>query len=363
MGQGLDAGGGPGGGFGDQGVEAALDDRKRVAIGRPGSRGLVERRVAGARAAAAPGDPLDEQQHLAQLRELTRGVAGGGFGEGRVAGHAAMVKAGAAKEALTSCRLCRAGAGSGARAWEHDEMRSIVFSGVAAALAFAAPAAAQVPVPGTGLTVSGEAELMSDYRFRGISRSDEDPAGQANVTLSHASGLYVGTRATTLSGLDNFRLRDPSVEDLGDVQLDLYAGYSADLGGGVTLDGGLMYTVFAGDEGQADYAEPYASLSYLLGPVEATAGVKYAPSQRGTGDEDMLYLFGELEAGIPFTPIKLRAHAGRQDWGDYGSYTNWSLGGSYTLGPAELGLRYVDTSLPSVAGQDAGLVLSLGVGF
>lgn len=242
-------------------------------------------------------------------------------------------------------------------------MRFAPFAVAAPALASVAPAAAEVPLAGSGLSLSGEAELMSDYRFRGISRSDEDPAAQANLTVSHASGFYLGTRATTLSGIDNFRIRDPRVDDLGDLELDLYAGYSADLGGGLTLDGGLMYYVFTGDEGQGDYAEPYASLSYMLGPVEATAGAKYAPAQRGTGDEGMLYVFGELEAGIPFTPVTLRAHAGRQDWGGFGSYWNWSLGGSYTLGPAELGLRYVDTSLPSVSGQDAGLVVSLGIGF
>ena len=236
----------------------------------------------------------------------------------------------------------------------------------AAALAFAAPVAAQVPIPGTGLTVSGKAELMSDYRFRGVSRSDEDPAAQANLTVSHGSGFYAGARGTTLSGVDTFRIRDPQVRDLGDLgelELDLYAGYTADLGGGLTLDGGLLYYVFTGDEGQADYAEPYASLSYMLGPVEATAGAKYAPSQRGTGDEDMFYLFGEVEAGIPFTPVTLRAHAGRQDWGGYGRYWNWSLGGSYALGPAELGVRYVDTDLPSAPGVDGGVVLSLGLGF
>lgn len=237
------------------------------------------------------------------------------------------------------------------------------FLAAAAALALAAPAAAEVPLPGTGLSVSGEAQILSDYRFRGISRSDEDPAVQANLTVSHASGLYAGTRATSLDGLDSFRLRDPQVRDLGELELDLYAGYGADLGGGLSLDAGVMYFVFTGDDGQADYAEPYASLSYMLGPVEATAGAKYAPSQRGTGDEDMLYLFGEAEAGIPFTPVTLRAHAGRQDWGRYGSYWNWSLGGSYSLGPAELGLRYIDTDLPSASGRDAGLVLSLGIGF
>ena len=242
-------------------------------------------------------------------------------------------------------------------------MRVTALLAAAGLFGLAAPAAADVPIPGTGVSVSGEAQLMSDYRFRGVSRSDEDPAGQANLTLNHDSGFYFGTRATTLSGIDNFRVRDPRVEDLGDLELNLYAGYSRDLGGGLTFDGGLLYYVFTGDEGQADYAEPYASLSYMLGPVEATAGAKFAPSQRGTGHEAMTYLFGELEAGIPFTPLTLRAHAGRQDWGDYGRYWNWSLGGSYSLGPAELGLRYVDTSLPSVAGQDAGLVVSLGVGF
>lgn len=242
-------------------------------------------------------------------------------------------------------------------------MRSIVAPAAAAALLVAAPAAAQVPLPGTGFSATGEIQLMSDYRFRGISRSDEDPALQANVTLGHASGLYVGTRATTLSGLDNFRLRDPELGDLGDIEFDVYAGYAADLGGGLTLDGGVMYYLFAGGEGRTDYVEPYASLSYLLGPVEATGGVKYAPSQSGTGDEDMLYLFGELDAGIPFTPVAFSAHVGRQDWGAYGRYWNWSLGGTYMIGPAELGLRYVDTDLPSAPGQDAGIVLSLGVGF
>jgi uncharacterized protein (TIGR02001 family) len=234
---------------------------------------------------------------------------------------------------------------------------------VFAGIAMAAPAAAEIPIPGTGLTVSGQAQLMSDYRFRAVSRSDEDPALQANLTVRHGSGAYVGTRATSVDGLDSFRLRDPQFGDLGDVEFDIYAGYSTDLGGGLNLDGGVMYYAFADGQGRTDYVEPYASVSYLLGPVEATAGAKYAPSQAGTGNEDMLYVFGEVEAGIPFMPYKLRAHVGRQDWGRFGSYTNWSVGGAYTLGPAELGLRYVDTNLPSAPGQDGGLILSLGIGF
>lgn len=242
--------------------------------------------------------------------------------------------------------------------------RIFILTAAAAALAAAAtPAAAEVPIPGTGLSIGGEANVMSDYRFRGVSRSGEDPAVQANVTISHDSGFYVGTRATSVNGRDSFRLNDPDLHDLGDAEFDVYAGYNADLGAGVSADGGVMYYHFAGADGRTDYVEPYASLSYLIGPVEATAGAKYAPSQAGTGNEDMLYLFAEAEAGIPFTPVKLRAHAGRQDWGQYGSYWNWSLGAGYTLGPVEVGLRYVDTDLPAVRGQDAGLVASIEVGF
>jgi uncharacterized protein (TIGR02001 family) len=232
-----------------------------------------------------------------------------------------------------------------------------------AALAAATPAAAEIPLPGTGLSIAPDAQIMSDYRFRGVSRSDEDPALQANVTVSHDSGLYVGTRATTLSGLDNFRLRDPQFGDLGDVEFDVYAGYRRDLGAGLSLDGGVMYYHFSGAEGPTDYVEPYAALSYLLGPVEATAGAKYAPSQAGTGDENMLYLFGQADVAVPFTPFAARAQIGRQDWGRFGSYTNWSLGGTYTMGPAELGIRYVDTNLPEGPGQDGTVVVSLGVGF
>lgn len=238
-------------------------------------------------------------------------------------------------------------------------------------LTMAAPVLA-MPLPGTGLDISAEANLLTDYRFRGVSRSDEDPALQGNLTVSHGSGAYTGARVTTLKGFDAFRFRDPNFEDLGDVQLDLYAGYGAELASGLSLDGGLMYYVFTGGEGATNYFEPYASASYLIGPIEATAGAKYAPSQRAIGDEDMLYLFGEVEAGIPFTPITLLAHAGRQDWGSYGSYWNWSVGGRASLGAINATLRYVDTGLPAVqgipgqpplSGIDGGFIASLGVRF
>jgi uncharacterized protein (TIGR02001 family) len=230
--------------------------------------------------------------------------------------------------------------------------------GALALAALSSPALAQedteTEVPsGGGLSISGEVNLLSDFRFRGISRSDRDPALQGALTVSMPGGFYAGGRGTSLRETGGF----------GAAQLDLYAGYGADLGLGTSADAGLMYFVFPDAEGGGDYFEPYASISHQLGPVQATAGAKYAWEQDALGGEDLLYLFGEVEAGIPLTPITLTAQAGRQDTGAFGDYWTWSLGGRAALGPVQAGLRYVDTDLPNLPNAKAGLVLSLGLRF
>lgn len=204
------------------------------------------------------------------------------------------------------------------------------------------------------LPVSGQLLLLSDYRFRGVSRSDSKPALQGQLTLSLPSGFYVGTRATTLRR-QNF---------YGDAEFDLYAGLSREIGSGTTLDAGVQYYAFAGSKGRPGHAEPYASLSHTLGPVQATVGAKYAWAQAGTAHRQQLYVFGQAEAGIPLTPITLTADVGRQAGGLLPRYWNWSVGGRYRLfGPIEAGLRYVDTDLPSGPGRRAGVVGSLGLRF
>ena len=231
-----------------------------------------------------------------------------------------------------------------------------------------APAGAETHATPSALDPVVEINLLSDYRFRGVSRSDEDPAIQVALTVFHDSGLYAGLRGSSLSGTDAWRSRDPAFQDLGDVQLDLYAGIRTDLGGGFDLDAGALYYLFVGGDGATDYVEPYASLSYLIGPVQLTGGAKYAPSQAAIGDEDMLYLFGQVDFTVPFRPWSFTAQLGRQDWGAFGSYWNWTLGAAYQvqiegIPDTEIGLRYVDTDLPSGPGADAGILLSVGLRF
>ena len=237
-------------------------------------------------------------------------------------------------------------------------MKFAVMLAAAALAGAASPALAQedteTEVPGaSGLSVGAELNLLSDFRFRGISRSGRDPAIQGALTVSTPGGLYAGARATSLK----------ETGGLGGGQLDLYAGYTGDLGLGTSVDAGLMYFYFPDAEGESGYFEPYASVSHRLGPVEGTLGAKYAPEQDAIGGEDMLYLFGEVEAGVPLTPLTLTAQAGRQDAGALGDYWNWSLGARAAFGPLQAGIRYVDTDVRNLPNAEAGLVLSLGVRF
>jgi uncharacterized protein (TIGR02001 family) len=213
-------------------------------------------------------------------------------------------------------------------------------------LASAAPATAQAGKA----AISGGATLLSDYRFRGVSRSDGDPALQGRITVTLPSGFYAGARGTTLKGVRAF----------GDAELDLYAGYATSIASGTTLDAGLLYYAFPGGGGGGDQAEPYVSLSHALGPVEATVGAKYA-----LGGDERAYVFGQIEAGIPLTGLTLTAEGGREEGGRLGGYWNWSLGGRYAMGPLEAGLRYVDTDLRPLPGRrsGAGVVGSLGLSF
>lgn len=263
-------------------------------------------------------------------------------------------------------------------------MRFILFApalALACTLGLAAPEAARAQGP---VSISGSATALTDYRFRGLSASHGDPALQGTVTLALDSGPYVGAFASTTGG------NPAQAIDRGDAEVDLYAGYATRLPGGFGLDGGLTYYLYPGHAGprSSNYLESYANLDYSLGPAQARLGAAYAPSGQAAlpGRDDSLYLFGELSAGIPLTPLTLRAHVGRTsgalgrvnlDPADH-DYVDWSLTAEAAQGPFRAGLSYVDTDLAGtkvalpgggsrrfdrLAGGGPALIAFVGVGF
>lgn len=206
-----------------------------------------------------------------------------------------------------------------------------------ATFAFAAPAVAQdTPEPAGGdggLDITATVTGVSDYRFRGVSESDRDPALQGSVDLTY-HGFYVGAWASSIA-----RTADTNVE------LDLYAGYGGSAGP-IEYEVGAIAYLYPGGDGSGNIYEGTASLSYSLGPATGKFSVNYAPDQANLGG-DNLYLNGELRVGIPTTPVTAFASLGRERGSFYGRKWDWSLGLEVTHGPLTAGLAYVDTNLDS----------------
>ncbi len=204
-----------------------------------------------------------------------------------------------------------------------------------------------------GVTITG----VSDYRFRGLSLSDKDPAIQGAIDVEHKSGFYLGTWASTIKG-------SPA-----DVEVDLYAGWRGEVASGVGVDIGAVTYLYPGGA-DLDYVELLGSISYTLGPVETKLGVGYSPSQDNLGNDDNIYVYLDASVGIPSTPVTVLAHIGHEDGslaGPTGKKWDWSLGAEVVVDRFTLGLSYVDTDIDRVFDPrklaGAGVVASVKVEF
>jgi uncharacterized protein (TIGR02001 family) len=245
-----------------------------------------------------------------------------------------------------------------------------------AALMVATPAFADDEA--SPITINGTATVVSDYRFRGISQTDKNPALQGSITVSHESGFYASVWGSSVSG---YVVAGGNTSQ----ELDLILGFKKTTGGGTTFDLGLLYYAYPKTGGgYTNFAEPYLAVSQTLGPVTAKATVAYAPKQKALAldqyasggvlfpKEDNVYLAGDFSAGIPNTPVSLSAHIGHTwgpSWLAIGKeYTDWGLGASVTYKAITLGVQYVDTDGDFItpSGKNAskgGVVATLGVSF
>ncbi|WP_017666363.1 TorF family putative porin [Porphyrobacter sp. AAP82] len=219
------------------------------------------------------------------------------------------------------------------------------------------------------ITITGSATLASDYRFRGVSQSDEGMAIQGGFTINHESGAYIGTWGSNLAGWGTF--------GGSSMELDIYAGYKIPVGEG-TLDLGGTWYMYPSGADITDFVEFYAKLGGTVGPVGLTATVAYAPQQEALGNwdpvgpavdpgdkEDNLYLAADAAYAISGAPVTLKAHLGYSDGNPglgpngtsvapTGTYFDWSLG--LDVVPIEhltLSVAYIDTD---IAEADAALI-------
>jgi len=218
--------------------------------------------------------------------------------------------------------------------------KSIIGLSAVSLLALATPAFAE-DAPAEPFKITGNVALVSDYRFRGFSQTQETAAVQGTININHESGFYVGTWASSIS-FANSNLA---------TEVDLYAGYTKAVAPGVTVDVGLLYYLYPKKGSFAtDFFEPYANVTGTVGPATIKVGVNYAWEQSALGDNSAIYLHAEPSIAIPGTPLSLDAHVGYADSkafpGGYGAdhhVWDYSIGGAVAYKNLSFGVHYVDT--------------------
>lgn len=195
--------------------------------------------------------------------------------------------------------------------------------------AFAVTGAAQAQGLASG-ELTGSVTAASQYIFRGVSRSDNDPALQASVDYA-VSGFHAGL----WGGTGTF--------NQGNVELDGSLGYGG-LAGGFTYDLNLVYYAFPGDGVDGNHVEAIGTLGRDFGLALINAGIGYTPSgQKAFQGREVYYLFSDLDIPIPNTRVTAGFHVGYQDFGPY-TRTHWTAGLFTRVAGLNLGLQYVDTN-------------------
>jgi uncharacterized protein (TIGR02001 family) len=187
-------------------------------------------------------------------------------------------------------------------------------------------------IPAARADVSSTLTLSSDYDFRGMTQSALGPALAASLDWSGESGVYVGAWASNV---------DFGTES--EVEVDALVGYSGQFNDDIGFDIGAVYYSYWPDDDDYNYGELYAGLSYKA----LSAKLWHAPDYFKSG-ESAFYL--EAEATLPLPQgFDLTLHAG-YNHGDYwkvfyeGSYVDYSIGVTRTIGKFALGLKWIDGS-------------------
>lgn len=216
------------------------------------------------------------------------------------------------------------------------------------------------PAATSQFTITGSAAIVSQYRFRGISQSDNKPAVQGAFTIAHASGFYLSVWGSSASA--------NNAVNIGGTEIDVYGGYTHAIGkSGVTVDAGLYGYIYPGSKKAVgineNYYEIYGSLSKPFGPLTAKIGAYWAPKQHyfdkfATPTRYNMYEYGELGLTLPNSPISLHGHIGHTGGGfDYAGhdYIDYTAGASYKWEALTFDLSVVGTDLsrPDTAPFDA----------
>jgi uncharacterized protein (TIGR02001 family) len=200
-------------------------------------------------------------------------------------------------------------------------------------------------------TLTGNLGLTTDYVFRGVSQTQNEPAVQGGFDYSHASGFYVGTWASNVEWVSL------GYKDNNSMEIDLYGGYRGSAGD-VGYDVGVITYYYPGDEIPGaidpDTTEIYvgASWKFLSAKYSYVVSDHFVGWTTSTGGKTDGSYYLELNATYDLgNGWGVLGHVGHQDvkGNDDASYTDFKVGVTKDVGFGVVSLAYSDTDAEKAA--------------
>ncbi len=224
----------------------------------------------------------------------------------------------------------------------------VALAAIGAAPAFAQTAAAPAaPTPDWAFTAN--VGLFSDYRFRGISQTNRNPAIQGGFDLAHSSGFYVG----------NWNSNVDSAQYTGaNAEMDFYGGYKHSFDGGFGIDVGAIYYYYPGSG--ANSTTKINNTELYIGGSWGPLSLKYnyavsdffsAADSNGSSYIDLGFNYDlgnnfGVVAHYGYQTLKGAARVPEINGPTPGpdNISDWKLGGTYTVDGWVIGLAYIATN-------------------
>jgi uncharacterized protein (TIGR02001 family) len=205
-----------------------------------------------------------------------------------------------------------------------------------------APALAGAQQPAASPVV-GNMSLVSDYRFRGLTQTFEEPALQGGFDYAHSSGIYLGNWNSAIS--DSFYAGSP-------LEMDFYGGYKGSAGA-LGYDVGILYYYYPGSNapalgGTIDNLEVYAGVSWKFLSLKYFHAVRDFFGAPDTKNSNYIDFSATWDLGQGWG---VNGHIGHQKVKNISAadYTDYKLGVTKDIGGWVFGASFIDTDADSAA--------------
>jgi uncharacterized protein (TIGR02001 family) len=155
--------------------------------------------------------------------------------------------------------------------------------------------------------------VYSQYVFRGLTQTNEEPALQGGADYAHSNGLYAGTWLSNISWLS-----DTNAGNSASLECDLYGGFKKSWPNGIATDVGYLRYQYPGSYPTlpAGTVKPNTDEAYVaLGWKWANLKYSYAFSDLFGVEDSKGSDYLDLTVTAPLTEkLSLAAHAGHQSY-------------------------------------------------